>query len=633
MVKLLISYCIIFFLISYGINSGAQLTDTSRQEITYKNLITNPGFENGKAGWSVSGGDTFSLTSGTSAKELGKSYVSWNSAGAGRVFTHSAITVDYAIAGQNGLCEFNIAVPSGTATHLIRAYDGTNVLASATITSSTIATRSSVSFIFGAVSSTIQCQLVSVAADEPTIDILEGYDGRNYRLGQSAQVKFIGSAYFAQTANCTLTRSSATLGALSDSDCPGPTVESNPGPGTIQTTDANAPKVSVNSLPPGRYEACFSGPHNLGSADAGGAMAINDGTTTSGQQGISSDTSNGHFHVCGWFEYSNAADRYFELFASTPGAVAVNIPLNTSGNARVYFTLKQYPLTSQTTYSIDQLPSYWSGYHVTANCAGWTLTSASYVNFAADADCNLTEQYNRNFGTVTSYTSGGSELPGLVFTPKRAGSYKVCANFAWDSGSARQAIAFRLTDGTTAFAEMGQVSPANANDDESMTLCGIINIASVTSTTVRLEGRNSSGGSLNITQSAADFAIRWTVMALDQSFPAAVFTGNVLNSGAGTIRVEAAELNCDAGSSIVRQGNGSNWISSIGNISTGICAVGFTAGTFSATPYCVATNSANAFAEVVVLNETTSGFDLKGFTDSAGAVTSLDVHLICVGAR
>jgi microcystin-dependent protein len=333
--------------------ASAQLTDTTRQEIYHKNIITNPGFENGKAGWSASGGDTFTLVSSTTKKHLGKSYVTWDSAGASRIFTHSAVTVDAALAGTNGLCEYRLSVPSGTATHLIRVYDGTNVLVSNTITSSSTTTTQQLNFIFPS-SGTVQCQLVSVAADEPSLSIYEAHMGRAGNLTNVSQATFIGSAYFPATSNCTFTVTSATFAALTDSDCPGPTVELNPGPGTIQTTDANATTVTVNSLPPGIYKVSFRGGVFTGSANPTNALAISDGTNTRGQTSVGDvATAVDSFNVEGYFSYDSPANRSFTLQCATSTG-SCNIA-NNAAERRLQFSIERFPLTSEMAYRPDMV--------------------------------------------------------------------------------------------------------------------------------------------------------------------------------------------------------------------------------------------------------------------------------------
>ena len=116
-----------------------------------------------------------------------------------------------------------------------------------------------VNFIFSFLC-TVRIRITS-NADEPLIAIDDCYVGpaEGFNVRSVSQAQFIGNAYFATTANCLFGATSTSLVILTDADCPGPTVESNPGPGTIQTTDVDAATVTVNNLPPGRYEVIFTG--------------------------------------------------------------------------------------------------------------------------------------------------------------------------------------------------------------------------------------------------------------------------------------------------------------------------------------------------------------------------------------
>lgn len=107
-----------------------------------------------------------------------------------------------------------------------------------------------------------------------------------------------------------------------------------------------------------------------------------------------------------------------------------------------------------------------------------------------------------------------------------------------------------------------------------------------------------------------------------------------ISTGTAT-RVEAARLNCDAGSAITSQ-NGT-WISSIGNISAGACAVTLTTGVFSATPWCTAIPSLSggiSLGQELNTDATSAtAVSVDCEDDASTACTVADFTLICVGPK
>lgn len=141
------------------------------------NLMTNGDFENRTSydtNWTASAG-TFAAAATTNIL-VGAQAATWDSSASSQTLVYSAITVPYGYQGMN--CEVSgiFKVPSGTATHTLSAYDGTNTLVSGTIVNSTTAARTT--FYFPCpTSGTIQWKLTSVASNEPLIAIDEAYLG------------------------------------------------------------------------------------------------------------------------------------------------------------------------------------------------------------------------------------------------------------------------------------------------------------------------------------------------------------------------------------------------------------------------------------------------------------------------
>lgn len=506
---------LILLLYFFSFSVFGQLTDVHRQDLPFKNWIKNSGYENQLSNWTVTT-DTLVLTTGTSKQERGKSYLTWNSAGASRVLTHEAVTVDEGMKGNDVLCGYQITTASGTATHFVRVYDGTNVLASATVTSSTLPTWTYVT-VPAPSSGTIQCQLVSVNADEPSIDITSSYMGRNYLISDVSQAVFVGSAYIAGTASCSWVRTSTTIGAYgTDTDCPGPTVLSNPGPGTIQTTDADLPRFTVNSLPPGNYHVEMSFTAYGTTAGETDCYAIYDGTTTSKNtcQIIQANSRGAAVTISYDFTYTTTANISYEIYTAST-ANNSNLENNAGPPAEaVKFNIYRYPSVSEQAFRPDQGPSRWSGYNVAASCS-WAVTNTSYTDFTADADCNLVERTNVNFGTVTNVGGGAAETPGIVFTPTRVGGYYVCALVRGEGATTGQQYSYKLWDGTTTIAE-SSFDAASGGQGLVTPVCGIYNATSIASKSLSIQGKGSSGA-ITIGDTTSIGVIEWSIVATDFS--------------------------------------------------------------------------------------------------------------------
>lgn len=523
------------------------LTDVDRQEFVYKNIIANPGFESGTGGWSA-GADT--ITSVTSGSNLlfGKGSITWDSAGAGRILTHTAVTIPKGAYAANGLCSYLIQVPSGTATHLIRAYDGTNVIASQTISSSTTPTVSAINFIMPS-TGTIQCQLVSVAANEPLIAVDDAYVGKAYNLKQINQATLIGSAYIIGNGSCVWERTSTSLGAFTTtSACDGPTVITNNGPGTIQTTDTNLPRFTVNSLAPGTYAVriAFSSYATNNGEEAG--YVINDGTTNSPMLGSSNLGANFPAPIVleGTFTYTSTANRTFEVYAkATAGTARIQAD---GGAGDMSFSIIRYPSATEVAYTPEA-----TNWHIdatiynVANSNYFEMGSSDISTYTAPNLADLSMVINpgsipakitcSSTNPPTGLTCGaGNEEAGVNFDLPVAGDVEVCAqfdhytdttngfikvNFAWQE---------TLSNSQSSIQDCGPATVSGIDSGTQGThhpthVCGICHFASNGNKTIRLMRKqiHSSTVSVNaihvIDQSAGQQQLRLIVKPLNQSMP------------------------------------------------------------------------------------------------------------------
>jgi hypothetical protein len=93
-------------------------------------------------------------------------------------------------------------------------------------------------------------------------------------------------------------------------------------------------------------------------------------------------------------------------------------------------------------------------------------------------------------------------------------------------------------------------------------------------------------------------------------------------------KVYAARLNCDAASSVMSDPAG--LVSSIGNISSGVCSVAFNSGKFATGAYCMALGSSLGFLRAATLSSTT-GTEMTCRTHDNSVCTNFDFDLMCWG--
>lgn len=112
-------------------------------------------------------------------------------------------------------------------------------------------------------------------------------------------------------------------------------------------------------------------------------------------------------------------------------------------------------------------------------------------------------------------------------------------------------------------------------------------------------------------------------------------SGNVSSNAATSERIERALVNCQGSSTITSQSG--SWLSSVGNISGGVCNLTFASGMFSSTPVCFVgqDSSAQAYTANVIVTSTTAA-SIRGahwngstFVDE----TSWTAQIFCAGPR
>lgn len=609
------------------------------------NVIQNNSWESDTSLWTASGGTYTRTTTAANIIPPGVGAASWDSNGASQTFTYSDVTVTSGdgLSGQNAVfsCAFKSA--SGTATHKIQIVDGSTTLAETSITSSTSQfVRTSINTIFPTSTTTLRARITSVASDEPTLYIDDCFLGRadNFNLLQVSQASLIGSAYFATTASCDWTRASSSIGAFgTTAACPGPTVELNPGPGTIQTTDADLPQITVNNAPPGVYKVTITGTAYQTNAADDICFAVTDGTTTSpnqcGKTGFATTGGKMLFTAIGIFNKTSAGNFTFALNGANNSATVT--VLNSSNLNQTRFTIERFPSSTEQAYKADGLPSFAYANH--ANDCSWSSTSTSFADPSDDATCTFTAS-STNAKNLT-LSSVGSVSPKITWTPDRARDYEVCAMVALSNGTVGASTGFSLTDGSNNALPGGYTDYADTGGNIMSTklACGKLTASSTSAVIVKARiavnggtGKFAAAGTGGLV-SVSIPTIQWSVKALDTLYGVPLLVGSVTTDSSGGTLTKSNTITCSSSASAVVRGTGGISISN--GSGTGKCNVTFSPA-FSAVPQCTCSIMQGLGASYTQC-DFNGGASASGITDLGryfnGAYANGNLDLVCVGPR
>jgi hypothetical protein len=646
----------------FSLPSYATLNEVDKANVFNKNLLVNGGYESAKAKWTASGG-TFATT--TTSPMIGLVHATWDSGSAAQTLTSTAVAIPVGMYGRNGVATCLVTTPSGTATHTIEAYDGTNILSSVSIVSSTTPTRNSANFIFPS-SGNISLRLKSVAADEPSVSIDDCYLGaaEGYNVGLVGQAEIYAALKLTPVTNCTpTTTSGAVADVASDSDCTTGLVAS--GAATVVSGEF---RLRVPQLPPGKYEVIANWPLRARGASGTaceGYMKVSGAVTADldylqvAQEGAVVDGELDKTSMSGYFENTTGgtqSDVFFQ-WRRVGGAGNCALDFNQMG-APATITLKRFPLTSETAYRPDVYP-----WRVDANISGGNpdIGTSSRSSYTEIIDGSLT--MTQNTGSIgvqipcstTNSSSGltcsaGSESVGVVFNLPVAGSVLACASFgieinngaggSWDG-------AFQIVETPNNAQTISQEGKSRVGTEHRVAsqllnhplrVCGTFEFSSSGQKTLRLMNEVNISGTVTAATVLADASatqgqrdIHWEVYPVTQNTPMPLLVNSVVSSSPGVVKIVSA-LIANTGTPTISRQTGS-WISSLTDNGTGDTTINITAGTFTVAPVCTCSAKGGAAQVCNFTNAdlTTSAIRASTFTSNTGAASDNDFHIICTG--
>ena len=620
------------------------------------NLLTNYGFEDAtfSTDWTASGG-TLAAAAGSNIL-FNSQGATWDSGAASQTLSYAAITVPQGYKGNN--CEGAIyaQTPSGTATHLVQAYDGTNILVSATIVSSTTPRLNTVNFPCPQ-SGTVALRIISVAADEPLIAIDDAYLGLARNVGSTQLI----SEWVSYTPTIGLTGGSTTAYGkyrrVGDSvevqfDATFTTVFTG-GTGSVSLPSVCS-AIDTAKLPTGYAVGVGLPNSNLRLFDVsagqwGGSIVYNDTTTVLMRV---------------WTDDVGAGGNHVQVDA----VISTTTPFTWVNNDRVsgYFKVPCVGWTAQTIVMPDA-QGWWAGASIVGAAA--SLSTSTQASFTEITNAGLTLTPTGGSATIgiacasgTTNTAGATtcaaaaESLGVTVSVPVSGAYRVCtsaANFMEDAGAATNVNAlqtFKVNLTTAASSTVVTSGDATAHaalktnsggggevigGAHPFSVCSIFQL-SAGGNTFRLMYSSSISGTLATNTIDASGGVSQNVSFRIEPVSQqqqAVLANSVSTGTTNGERIGRATIANSGSASITSQSTG--FLSSVSYVSTGVVDTFFTAGYFSAAPSCTCT--ARLGGRLCSIDNTAppSISGARFWTGAANTATeaNIEFQIICIGPR
>ncbi|NDC95931.1 hypothetical protein EB077_11550, partial [bacterium] len=388
------------------------------------------------------------------------------------------------------------------------------------------------------------------------------------------------------------------------------------------------------NLPPGRYQFVVTGQLGQGGAAQNYWMtSLTDGTNRTAPNGNFTAGSGPNYSTYSYSamqEYTSVqSDVTMKLqgyLVTTANGLYINS--GATGTAQFKIEVYRFPSTSELAYRPDQVAQSWTGYH-TANCE-FSRQNTSYGDFAADGSCSLMQRSNTNMGTVTTT---GATTPGIVFTPNSAGKFRVCARGSFGGNVIGNTASIRMVDGSDNVLAGGiSMTAAGVQYPTPFAICGDLVAASVSSLTVKLQGKATSSSYVQINPNGLDTesTIEWSIINITQSIPAPLLVGSVTSNSSGLERLERVKITGGASPSIASQSG--SWVSSVSKTGTGDITLNVATGIFSAAPQCSCALDAGLGVCRFNPTPTTTAVRIQSY-DSTFTLADRDLAIICMGPR
>jgi len=608
---------------------ASPLPDADRQLYQFLNMKdnTNGGCENGTSKWTNSGG-TFTTTSTAANVADGKRACSFDASNTSQYFETSQFTLPAYMREKH--CLARVWLKGFDANYAINIIDEDNdVLATYTLTAYTSYQMVDINFVPDSDGTTVRFQIISSA--DGAIGYLDDlYIGLATNLTQVSQAYNFAGAKFTGKASCEWTSTAGSFTDFAtDADCSTVALSGS----ATGTGTGYQPAVTTGAGKSGDYYVFATGAFQVVSSSDTCYFTISDGTTKSGKATLTSISYESVPTLIGKFSYTSSfAAKTFIIQAYRSGSTN-NCRIDNQQTVQNFeINVLYVPSGSELAVTNETMTQIGRASHDVI-CGSWLNTNATYDLPTGDATCNFSFDTTRstNWPTITSVADGTGNQPGIKFTPTRLGTIFICAqaNYLMNQTANKTAFAKLFSDGvaiTNQHSQYWQASGAAASS--SLVICTTDKITSFAQKQYDIRLAVDTGGQTNLYG-----PIDWDMFYISNQLPMPNILNMVTTSSNGGLRINSATLNCDSGSSITSQDG--TWISAIGNISSGACAVTVTSGIFTTTPRCFA-NAIGTTKDVrCQLNPTsTTAFTLYATKPSDGSdLTTVDCDVYCIGGK
>lgn len=367
---------LLLLLLSTSAFANSLRTDKSQQFTSAnaeRNYVKNSGAERNVNNVTI--GATMSVTRTTTTPLEGDAEFTVDGAATSDTADFVTDTFQRGLIAQN--CEAKFVYEGDASKYTAYVRQGTSNIASLALTNESAPKKASINFPCGDASSATVLRIDNTGTAGAAFTMDSVYVGLATNIGSVSQAQVVGSAYFATTASCLWSRNNAALGAFgTDTDCPGPTVDFQGSAGTIQTTDADLPQITVNGLAAGVYRVVATLPasSSAGTPVVCAALTADAGSSYFGRSCAAGTAGEPHpLTVEGTFNVTAPGNVTFAIH----GAAASNsIQITNDGSLqRTSFVIERFPGASELAVRPDQANFGWTAY----TPVGTWVSNATYT--------------------------------------------------------------------------------------------------------------------------------------------------------------------------------------------------------------------------------------------------------------
>ena len=661
-------------------------TDTRLIETGYNNLLLNPSFEGSTATTSWTQGSGTSCAAETTEVSDGAKSLLCTLTAATAASVYQDVTPTVKMSGIN--FEYGVWIKTASTTLSVCARQ-----AAATVGSCTTVVGDNVWHYYpinypGPSSGSVGVSVVPLSSTTGTYYIDAGYVGKARNIGTVAQASFFGGMEQAGATGCSYSETTST--GLTDFDALGTGSGCNAWTvsGSVTATGTNDHRPVLSNVAPGQYDITIAGGFTTNSTGIC-IWQLSDGTNTYQRQTLVG-AAGGVTPVLKFSIPYTTAQSSITLQLQASDSHAGGCTLDNTGGSTTNLAWKIYyfPSAAQTVVNMNQvrppttqrLTSGTAATYTTPN--GVTHISVKVVGGGGGGagtgssgpgtgGTGGTSTFAIPSGaTLISVTGGAGAAPssdggvggtGTITSPaveisntpggKGGGSSQVSNNSGGMGGSNPMGGAGGGGGGGASAGLSGVANTGGGGGGGGSTSfasgsgggAGGYTVAQITSPlatytyTIGAGGTAGAAGTSGFAGGAGGSGYIEVTEYYGNNMP--LLVGGVTSNTSGMERVERATIVCSGSSSITSQSGA--WLTSVGNVSSGVCSITIPSGIFSASPSCTVAHNASD-ASVVSMNQllvnsaTSLSYTCRYLNSGSSTVnncTSASANIICMGAR